>query len=73
MFGWSAVKTLLMLDRRNRLGFRLDVNGILGGPAFVTVVQTAHCRHLDYFALGDELYSSGFRGVFTQRQMSSPR
>ena len=70
-FGWSAVKTPLMLDRRNRPGFRLDVNG-LGGSAFVTVVQTAHCRHLDYFALGDELYSSCFRGVFAQRQMSSP-
>jgi hypothetical protein len=38
----------------------------------VTVVQTAHCGPLDYFALGDELYSSGFRGVFAQRQMRSP-
>jgi hypothetical protein len=27
-FRWSVVKTLLMLDRRNRLGSRLDVKGI---------------------------------------------
>lgn len=43
-----------------------------GSSPFVMVMQTAHFRHLDYFAFASQLYPSCFWRVFVQRQMSSP-
>lgn len=41
-------------------------------PAFVTMMQTADVCRLDNFTFGERLYSSLFRGVFVQQQVSSP-
>jgi hypothetical protein len=36
------------------------------------MMQTAKFRRLDDFTVSDRLYASWFRGIFAQRQVSSP-
>src|SRR6516164_6361512 len=48
------------------------IAGVLGGAAFVVMMQTAHFTKLHHSTLGWRLYSSGLRCVFAERQVSSP-
>ena len=45
---------------------------LLGGPAFVMMVQATHFANLDYLTFGGRLYTSGLRSVLAERQVSSP-
>ena len=58
--------------RLDSLGLVVVCNRLLGGAAFVMMVQTAHFTNLDHLTFCGRLYSSGLRGVFAERQVSSP-
>ena len=45
---------------------------VLGGAAFVVMMQTAHFTKFHHSTLCWRLYSSGLRCVFVERQVSSP-
>ena len=65
-FGCSAVMMAATSDRSQQAWLSFVRGRRLSGSAFVMVMQTADFRRLHYFAVGNGLYSSYLRGVFSQ-------
>ena len=67
----TTTRSLRIFCRHSTRCWRL-IGGVLGGAAFVVMMQTAHFTNLHHSTLGWRLYSSGLRCVFAERQVSSP-